>query len=61
MCEYCEDKVPTVLLTLELFEEDEVVEVFIEDHRRLVGMIDSYTGLKDSIKINYCPMCGRRL
>ena len=61
MCGYCEDEIPTALLTLELHKDDEVVEVFIEDHKRLVGIIDSCTGLKDSLRINYCPACGRKL
>jgi hypothetical protein len=56
-CEYCTDGVEGEAL---IFEDD--VELFLDYGCLKVHGIDSdLFSLKVGIKVNYCPMCGRKL
>ena len=55
-CEYCDPKL------INPFIDDDGLYLFIDKNRIFAGYSDGCTFEKsESIKINYCPMCGRKL
>lgn len=65
-CPYCHHKTGRkhyVLLECHYFANDNYVEanVDIKDKSMFLNIGDYYKDVNDEIKINYCPMCGRKL
>ena len=57
MCECCEKE--NVFKRKPIYET-EITSVFIDVNYEL-GVFNDLDGGSDSAKINYCPMCGRKL
>lgn len=53
-CKYCK---PDGLFKKILLSDDLPIKVNIDSDYLLV----TYNGIHEAIKINYCPMCGRKL
>lgn len=71
MCEYCKENDEKECVAINLIDEqrqglfDEVVFQLYIDYGKLVMYVDNIGGSQNYFesqkKINYCPMCGRKL
>ena len=65
-CPYCHNEIGRehyILLKCNYFVNDNYVEgtVDIDDKSMLLTVGDYYNDNEDEIKINFCPICGRKL
>ena len=67
MCKYCEEKTEVIgnyntdIGKIEVFLEDSELTINSYEISNHTEIISSDISICDSIKINYCPMCGRKL
>lgn len=67
MCEFCEDMMPMTPVSADVPEMD--VELYLESFYNLdtgerpvrLVAINNTTEKEAEFKVNFCPMCGRRL
>lgn len=67
MCEFCEDMMPMTPVSADVPEMD--VELYLESFYNLdtgerpvrLVVINNTTEKEAEFKVNFCPMCGRRL